>query len=44
MAEEDSLNLETLLAIIILFIYTVTGPILKKYIFIICMKIHFERL
>ena len=30
MAEEDTLNLETLLAIIILFIYTVTGPIFEK--------------
>jgi hypothetical protein len=41
MAEEDSLNLETLFTIIILFIYTVTGPSLKKYIFIICMKVVF---
>ena len=30
MSEEDTLNLETLLAIIILFIYTVTGPIFEK--------------
>ena len=30
MAEEDFLNLETLFAIIILFIYTGTGPIFEK--------------
>ena len=30
MAEEDTLNLETLLGIIILFIYTVTGPVFEK--------------
>ena len=30
MSDEDTLNLETLLGIIILFIYTVTGPIFEK--------------
>ena len=30
MSGEDTLNLETLLGIIILFIYTVTGPVFEK--------------
>ena len=30
MSDEDTLNLETLLGIIILFIYTVTGPVFEK--------------